>query len=111
MNASNRTKRQTLKTRSAATRASARIQRNQVVTLSTFTTAAGLHDKDARSMASSLRTVAKRIHVAGTAGVAFRKGQRRDCQRYTVTELRVIAAAYKPRRTEFRTARQYLLAI
>lgn len=97
--------------RSATTRATARIRRVATVTLATYTTAAGLHDRDARSMAGSLRTVAKRLHVAGTSGTTFRKGQRRDCQRYTITELRVIAAAYKPRRAEFRTARQHLLAL
>ncbi|HEX8807992.1 MAG TPA: hypothetical protein VF760_03265 [Xanthobacteraceae bacterium] len=111
MNDRTRTARRTIAQRSATARAAARIRRSTVVTLSTYATAAGLHDRDARSMAGSLRSVAKRLAVTGTAGSTFRKGQRRDCQRYTITELRIIAAAYKPRRQEFRTARTYLLAI
>ncbi|AVH59986.1 hypothetical protein C4B68_34110 [Streptomyces dengpaensis] len=102
MIASNRSRRATLKARSVATRAAARIARKGVATLASHCLAAGLAPKEARTVASSLRKNAAKAGVTGVVGTAYRKGLARQCTRYTPAEVAAIAVIYRPRRAEFK---------
>lgn len=110
MNASSRKAQQLLRQRSATTRAAAKIRRTGTGTLATHGIAAGLSASEARTVASSLRTAAKRLGITGHADTTFRKGARRDCCRFTTAEVALIAAKYAPRKARYAQARQYLLA-
>lgn len=109
MNARTRTARATLRTRRAQTRAASRIRRNGHATLTTHCVAAGLTAREARTVSGSLRTAAKALGVTGTPGVAFRKGARHACRRYTPAEVAAMALRYRPRLTPYKTARTHLL--
>ncbi|MFF8482346.1 hypothetical protein [Streptomyces antibioticus] len=104
MIASNRTARNTLRQRSATTRAAAKIRREGAATLATHAIAAGLGVKEARSVAGSLRKNAAKAGVTGQAGVSYRRGAARTCTRYTVREVAAIAALYRPRKPAFKVA-------
>jgi hypothetical protein len=110
VNAAARTKRQTVKQRSASTRAKASIRRNGEASLTRHAIAAGLPLREARSMASSLRDNARKLGVTGHQVVVRVRGHRVTSTRYTVAQVREIAAAYRPRLAARKTARQYLLA-
>ncbi len=111
MNSKARTARQTLRNRIATTHAKARIARKGLATLATYATAAGLGRKEAASVAGSLRTNAKKLGINGAAGVAFRKGMRRVCSRFTPAQIHTVAAAYRPRKSTYIAARAALLAV
>lgn len=110
MNANSRTARRTLAARRAQTRAQASLHRHGSGTLATYGIAAGLDTAGAHSVAGSLRNAARKLGIEGTAGTTFRKGRRRECRRYSVAQVAQIAAKYAPRKAEYKTARQYLLA-
>lgn len=99
---------QLLRQRSATTRAAAKIRRQGTATLATHGIAAGLTVTEARTVAGSLRTAAKRLGVTGRADTTFRKGARRDCWRFTTAEVALIAAAYKPRKAAYVAAKSRL---
>ncbi|WP_406227373.1 hypothetical protein [Streptomyces anthocyanicus] len=101
---SNRIRRATLKARARTTRAAARINRRGTGTLASHAIAQGLTPRDARSMVGTLRKVAVRLGVVGTPGRIHRGQHMRDCTRYTPAQVAVIAAAYRPRRLEFKLA-------
>lgn len=103
--------RQILRQRRAVNGARHALDRRPEATLAVYATAAKVTGKAAASLASGLRTVAKRLGITGTAGNAFRKGLRRACTRFGRAAVRAIAAAYKPRKPEFKAARAYLMSI
>lgn len=112
-----RTARQTIASRRAANaapaatrRAQRRIARQGEATLNRHAVATGLTEQQAASMVGTLRKKAKELGVTGRQ-VAIRKGSRRTvCTRYTAAQVAQIAMVYRPRKAEFRIARQYLLA-
>jgi hypothetical protein len=104
MNPRTRAARATIRTRSTQTRAAARIRRNGAATLTTHGVAAGLTHSEARSVAGSLRKAAARLGIQGVEGVAFRKGNRHACARYTPQQVAVMALRYRPRKPAFKTA-------
>lgn len=108
MNARARRLRATARRRSAETRAAARIRRNGAATLSTYGIAAGLTPSEARSVAGSLRKAAVKLGVEGAEGVAFRKGRRHACRRYSPAEVGAMANAYRPRKATYAAAKQRL---
>ena len=110
MNAKARTARHTIRQRTIRTRAQASIRRNGEASLTRHAIAAGLPITDARSMASSLRGGAKRLGITGHRVTVHVHGRTVASTRYTVAQVAVIAAAYRPRLAARKTARQYLLA-
>lgn len=104
MIATNRSRRQILKTRTRAQRAAAKIRREGVATLATHCLAAGLPIREARTVAGSLR---RNAYAAGINGIDSRTHAGRHmryCQRYTPAQVAVIALRYKPRKPAYRTA-------
>src|SRR5258708_2250896 len=111
MNATARTARQIIRNRTATAHAKARVARKGLATLATYATAAGLNRKEAASVAGSLRSSAKKLGITGAAGVAFRKGMRRVCRRFTPSQIHTVAVAYKPRKAAYLAARNSLISI
>lgn len=103
--------RKALRDRRAVNGARKALDRRTEATLAVYATAAQATGKAAASLAGSLRKVAERLGITGTAGNAFRKGLRRACTRFGRAAVRAIAAAYKPRKPEFKAARAYLMSI
>lgn len=101
---SNRSRRATVKARSIATRAAARIARRGTGTLASHAMAQGLSHRDAASMVGTLRKVAAKLGIVGTAGRVHAGRRMRDCVRYTPQAVAVIAVNYRPRRAEFKLA-------
>lgn len=117
MNQQARTARQTIRNRravnsapAATRRAQARIRRQGEATLNRHALAAGLNAKDAQSMAGSLRTNAKKLDVAGHVVPIRKGGRRKTATRYTVADVKLVCTAYRPRKAEFKTARDFMLA-
>lgn len=110
MNTNARQARATIRHRQASTRATARIRRNGEASLTTHALAAGLPIRAARSVASSLRSNAAKLGITGRLVQVRRHGARRDCQLYTVAAVALAAAQYKPRKPQYKTARQHMLA-
>lgn len=104
MKASSRTARQTLRTRSAQTRAAARIARRGNASLTTHCIAAGLTPKEARTVASSLRKAATKLGITGTAARTHAAGRMRDCRRYTARQVAQAAVVYRPRKASYKDA-------
>lgn len=101
MNASSRTARHTIRTRSAQTRAAARIARRGNASLTTHCIAAGLTPKEARTVASSLRKAAVKLGIQGTAARTHAAGRMRDCRRYSPAEVAQAAVVYRPRKASY----------
>ena len=99
---SNRSRRATLKARSLANRAAARIRRNGTGTLASHAMAHGLSRRDAASMVGTLRKVAAKLGVIGSTGRTHAGRRMRDCAKFTPQQVAAIALAYKPRRPEFK---------
>ena len=100
----------TLRDRIRTNRAAAKIRRQGVATIAAHLIAVGLTPKDARSAAATLRKNAAKAGVEGTPGVSYAKRVPcRPCTRYTVQEVAVAAAAYKPRKAEYKAAKAALL--
>lgn len=102
MIASNRTRRATLRIRATANRAAARIRRRGTGTLAAHAMAQGLSHRDATSVAGTLRKVAAKLGILGTAGRVHAGRHMRNCLRYTRTQVAVIAANYKARKPAYR---------
>lgn len=109
MNARSRQARRTIAARTRTQRAQARIARRNAGSLTTHGIAAGLTVKDAASMAGSLRTVAKRLGIQGTSARVHRAGRMRDTTRFTPAQIAALCTAYKPRRADFKAAKERLL--
>lgn len=101
---SNRSRRATVKARSIATRAAARIARRGTGTLASHCLAVGLTHSEASSVAGSLRGKVEKAGVDGVAGRAFRKGAARPCTRYTAREVAALVALYRPRKPAYKLA-------
>jgi hypothetical protein len=99
---SNRSRRATVKARSTATRAAARIHRTGTGTLAAHAMAQGLSHRDAASMVGTLRKVAAKLGLTGTAGRVHAGRHMRDCRRFSAAEVALIALSYRPRRAEFK---------
>lgn len=117
MNAKARAARSTLRQRTRQTRAAATIRRRGDASLTTHAIAAGLPLREARTVAGSLRNNAKALGIDGrevTLRVKWRTHSRKTAEvtahRYTPAQVALAAAAYRPRKAEYRTARAYLLA-
>lgn len=102
---SNRTRRATLKARTRAQRATAKIRRTGTGTLATHCVAAGLPIREARSVAGSLRKNASKAGVIGQAGISYAKNVKaHTCTRYTPAEVARIAVIYRPRKAAYKVA-------
>lgn len=99
---SNRTRRATIKARSLATRAAARIARRGTGTLASHAMAHGLSHRDAASMVGTLRKVAAKLGVVGATGRVHAGRRMRDCARFTPQQVAVIALNYKPRKPAYK---------
>jgi hypothetical protein len=102
--ASSRKAARLLRDRRRTQRATARIHRNGDATLATHAIAAGLGPREARTVASSLRTATRKLGITGRPGTCFRKGARRNCTCFTPAEVAVAATSYRPRRPEYKLA-------
>jgi hypothetical protein len=67
----------------------------------------GVDDEAAAGIAATLRKKA----TGGVNGFAKKDGTRRSCVRYTRNQILALLAGYRPRKAEFKTARQTLLAL
>jgi len=97
-----RSRRATVKARSIATRAAARIARRGTGTLASHAMAHGLSHRDAASMVGTLRKVAAKLGVVGTIGRTHAGRRMRDCTRYTPIQVGLICLAYRPRKPAFK---------
>jgi hypothetical protein len=86
-----------LRDRTRANRAAAKIRREGGGTLATHCTAKGLRRRQAKSVAGSLRDKAEKLGIAGTPGVFFRGGSKHDGSLYTGEEVARMALIYTPR--------------
>lgn len=106
MNRISRSRRATVKARSlatrAATRAAARINRRGTGTLASHAMAQGLSRRDAASMVGTLRKLATKLGVVGTAGRSHAGRRMRDCTRYTPMQVGLIVLTYRPRKPAFK---------
>jgi hypothetical protein len=97
-----RSRRATVKARSIATRAAARITRRGTGTLASHAMAHGLSHRDAASMVGTLRKVAANLGIIGTAGRVHAGRRMRNCARFTPQQVAVIALNYKPRKPAYK---------
>lgn len=104
MNARSVQARQILRTRSATTRATARIRRNGAASLATYGVSAGLGIKAARSVASSLRKAAVKLGLTGTQHRVHAAGRMRTSTRYTPAQVLLMLLTYRPRLSAYKAA-------
>jgi hypothetical protein len=104
VNAAARTARRTIRTRSAQTRATARIQRNGEASLSTYAVSAGLGIKAAHSVAGSLRKAAAKLSITGTQHRVHAGRRMRTGQRYTPAQVLLMLLSYRPRLAAYKAA-------
>ena len=107
MLAATRTARQTLKTRSAATRFRASLNRGRAIT--THLIAAGIDTDTAVGVASGLRSVAKRLHIAPVKVARTNRTvdgpcRARSVHHFTSRQVAALVAQYKPRKAEYKAA-------
>lgn len=110
MNARTRADRRTIRQRATQTRAAARIARRGDGSLVTHGIAAGLTKTEATTVAGSLRKAARKLDIIGAEARVHAGRRMRTTHRYTPAEVARMAAVYRPRRAEFKTARAFLLA-
>ena len=104
MNANTTAKRQALRTRTRTQRAAARITRNGAASLATHALAAGLDIRSARTVASSLRTAAKKLAIVGIAVRVHAGRHMRNATHYSPAQVALIAAKYSPRKPAYKVA-------
>lgn len=104
MNAATRTARQTLRNRTRTNHATTRITRRGNASLTTHAIAAGLTPREARTVAGSLRSTAKKLAITGTEHRVHAGRRMRTTHRYTPAQVAALAAAYKPRKPAYRLA-------
>ncbi|MFF7192677.1 hypothetical protein ACFZAM_03025 [Streptomyces sp. NPDC008079] len=114
--ASARTRRSILRTRAAGNRLAASVRR-QPRSLATHLIASGVDRTTASGVATALRTVAKRIGIEPTEVARTRRTlaggrshQTRTVHHFTRGQVVQLAAAYKPRKAEYRAAAALLAA-
>lgn len=110
MNAAARKARRQIREMTRTQRASARIARRGNGSIVTHLLGAGLTPTQAASMAGTLRKTTKKLGITGTPARVHRAGRMRDTTRYTPQQIAAICTAYKPRKAEFKAARERLLA-
>ncbi|MFJ5928005.1 hypothetical protein ACIQF6_35960 [Kitasatospora sp. NPDC092948] len=128
MNASARTAARNLRDRSRATRAEARDRRpvntaklakscqSRARSLTTHVLAAGVAPEAVGGVVSALRTVAKRTNTKPSETARTRRTREgwgrkvRTSRRYSQAKVRELLTAYKPRKAEYREARELMLA-
>ncbi|MEU3020106.1 hypothetical protein ABZ635_22225 [Nocardiopsis sp. NPDC007018] len=81
--------------------------RNERHTIASHLRNMGVDEATATGMTATLRKRA----TGGVKGFAKKNGSRRACVRYTRNQILGLLAGYKPRKAEFKTARQNLLAL
>ena len=96
-----RKRRAAIRSRQTATRAAARIARRGTGTLASHAMAHGLSRRDAASMVGTLRKVAAKLGIVGTAGRVHAGRCMRNCARFTPQQVAVIALSYKPRKPAY----------
>jgi hypothetical protein len=117
MNANARNARRIVRERSAATRFTSSLKHGRAI--ATHLVAAGFDDETVKGMANALRNVAKKLEIEpvkvsrtrNTAdGKGGRKAKLRKVSHYTSAQVQRMAAAYKPRKAEYKAARLTLAA-
>lgn len=112
MNSRTRTARRTLRQRSAATRFTASLQRGRA--LATHAIAAEIPTENIDGFVNGLRSVAKRLGIKPVKvtltrntvnGKGGRKARLRPVHHYTAQQVQTLNKAYRPRKTEYRSAR------
>ena len=86
-----------------AARAAHRAERH---TIASHLRSLGVDEDTAAGMAATLRKKAS----GGVRGYALKDGVRRPCTRYTRGQFIALLAAYKPRKAEYKAARELALA-
>lgn len=108
MNARSIKARRTIRERSAQTRLTASLNRGRA--LATHLLAAGIDADTAKGVANGLRSVAKRLHITPVRVTRTRRtlngrdGHGHRVQHFTTGQVRLLVAAYKPRKAEFKAA-------
>ncbi|MFJ1757565.1 hypothetical protein [Kitasatospora sp. NPDC088134] len=128
MNASARKARAEIRTRARKTRAEARDRRpvntaklaksceTRARSLTTHVLAAGVASEAVGGVVSALRTVAKRTNTKPSEKARTRRTRDgwgrtvRTSRRYSQAKVRELLTAYKPRKAEYREARELMLA-
>jgi hypothetical protein len=95
---------QLLRDRTRTQRAASRIRRNGSASLATHGIAQGLTPRQAASVASSLRTAARKLHLIGTTARVHAGRRMRTTTRYTPAQVALAAAIYKPRVQAYKIA-------
>jgi hypothetical protein len=103
MNANTRKARQILRDRARTNRAASRLARNGSATLATHAAAQGLTTREARSVAGSLRTAAKKLAITGSEIRVHAGRHMRDARAFTPAQVALIVTAYRPRKAEYKT--------
>lgn len=104
MNQRSRTARATLRQRTRTNHAAARIARNGNASLTTHAIAAGLPPRQARTVASSLRTAVRKLGITGTAHRVHAGRRMRTANRYTPAQVAAAAGTYRPRTAAYKAA-------
>jgi hypothetical protein len=114
MNASSRKAQQIIRQRALENHTRKSLRRGR--SLATHVIAAGVPEADVQGVVNGLRTAAKKtgtapVKVDRTHRTVEGKGRRlRPVNHYTADQVRQLAATYKPRKAEYRAARDLLLA-
>lgn len=98
-----------LRDRTRANRAQARIRRNGGGTMAEHCMAQGLRRKQAKSMGGTLKRLANENGIVGEPDTFFRRGDKRDGARYTDTQAAQVALIYRPRLELYKLAAAELL--
>ena len=115
MNARTRQNLRTLRQRSADTRFTASLNRGRA--LATHAIAAGVADEDVKGFANGLRSKAKDLGVKPVKvtrarntvdGKGGRKAKLKVVYHFTAAQVQRINEAYKPRKAEYKAAKQVL---
>lgn len=85
-------------------RAAARIHRRGNGSLATHVIATGIGPREARSVAGTLRKKAAELGITGVEARVHAGRRMRTTHRYTIAEVGVIAAAYRPRKPAYKLA-------
>ena len=105
----NRLTRQARRRALVATRTAAKAaHRAERHTIASHLRTMGVDEATAAGMASTLR---KKITGRGIKGYALKDGTRRPCTRYTRNQVLAALVDYKPRKAEYKTTRENLLAL
>lgn len=91
-----------LRDRTRTHRAAARIRRRGAASMTTHAMATGLRPTEARTVATALRRQAAKLGLNGVAGRVHAGRRMRDVTRYTPAAVALAAAAYRPRKAQYK---------